>query len=136
MVDRSARMRALNADPIVRAKREAAWKKPKFLEDRRKRMIVKNADPAFIAKRDEALKKRHDDPEFAPRQGQLLAKLNTTIAFNRARHAGILRYHCGVSKDIKCPRWIPKDLMRDFFDMTKLYGEEAAASIVRRMKVK
>lgn len=32
------------------------------------------------------------------------------------------------------PRWVPHDMRQDYVDNTRLYGEEHAASLARRMK--
>ncbi|MFT4275567.1 MAG: hypothetical protein QM576_04335 [Rhodopseudomonas sp.] len=39
-----------------------------------------------------------------------------------------------TSRGVEVPKWVPADLIVDYAEAAKLYGEEQAASIVRRMK--
>jgi hypothetical protein len=35
---------------------------------------------------------------------------------------------------VRCPHWVPEDLQLEFFERVKLYGEEAAAQHIRKLK--
>ena len=40
----------------------------------------------------------------------------------------------GAPKDLQVPRWVPADLVGEFFEMAAAFGEERAASHVRMLK--
>ena len=104
-------MKALNADPAFKAQAAARMKAlnadPAFKAQAAARMKALNADPAFKAR----MKALHADPAFKARM--------------KALHAGL---------NIAMPRWVTADLVDDFLDLAALFGEEAAASFVRRLK--
>lgn len=134
---RAERIRAINSNPEIIAKR-AANRKPLSEEQRaraRDRMLKFNADPDFCEHRrqctagggwklpqvSQQMKARWQDPEYRAAQ---LARM----------HPEGRKKPQKVRKDIEVPKWVPRSLAAEYLDQAKLYGEEHAASVVRAMK--
>lgn len=79
----------------------------------------------------EASKGRTASPETLAkmRESALASLLDPAIVARRK--AARVRMGQGYSG---IPKWVPKDLEADFIDTARQFGEEAAASLVRRLK--
>ena len=93
----------------------ARHKDPKFAaahsERSRARMAAMNSDPEFVANSTQRLRRLEADPIF--------------VARRIARRRGL---------DIEIPQWVPRDLWTEFLDVAAEFGEEDAASHVRKLK--
>ncbi len=78
-------------------------------------MLAMNASPDFRAKVGAATKARWLDPKFRQKQA-----------------AGVKAKAFGC--DFEIPAWVPIDLIDEYIDRAKVYGEEDAASLVRKLK--
>jgi hypothetical protein len=121
--DVKARKRAhldrLHADADYRVRRDA------ILDAARRR---RNADPAFRAKLSRLMRERMRDAAYRQRALDNLDALRRDPAAQLRRWAGLN----GLKADI--PLWVPRDLVPDFIDLALAFGEEEAASRVRRLK--
>ncbi len=117
--DTQARKRAhlhrLHADPDYAARRDA-------------RLLAFNQRPATRARLAEAMRARMRDPAFRARALAPLDRLRRDPQAQRRRWAGLN----GLKADV--PLWVPRDLVPDFIDLALAFGEEEAASRVRRLK--
>jgi hypothetical protein len=121
---------SLNANPEFAARRNAATSAncaanrarmtarhtdPKFAEAHRERsrarMVAMNSNTEFVASSAQRLRRLQADPIF--------------VARRMAKRRGL---------DIEIPRWVPGDLWTEFLDMAADFGEEYAASHVRKIK--
>ena len=97
---------------------------PAQREEAAARMKALHADPEFKAR----MKARNADPEFRAQAAARMKALQADPDFRakmKARRAHVA---------LEVPRWVPEALVDEFLDAAALYGEEAAAALVRRLK--
>lgn len=85
----------------------------------------------------ERLRKLAQDGLTQSEIARALGVSNATVITHRARHGIEIRGTRKRSireKDRVVPKWVPNDLRQDYIDQSKLYGEEAAASAIRKLK--
>jgi len=121
------------ADPQVRARMSQASKKALADPEVRARMSQARkkawADPQVRARMSQARKKAWADPQVRARMSQASKKAWADPEV-RARIRAARRGAGGVL----IPKWMPIDLQDKFLDLAAEQGEEAAASVIRRLK--
>jgi len=121
------------ADPEVRARMSQASKKAWADPEVRARMSQARkkawADPQVRARMSQARKKALADPEVRARMSQASKKAWADPEV-RAR----IRAACRGAGGVLIPKWVPIDLQDEFLDLAAEQGEEAAASVIRRLK--
>jgi len=126
----AALMASLNANPEFAARRDAATAANSAANSAR--MVARHKDPKFAAAHSERSRARmatmNSNPEFVAASTQRLRRLQADPIFEARRIAK----RCGL--DIEIPQWVPRDLWTEFLDMAAGFGEEYAASHVRRIK--
>lgn len=101
-----------------------AWS-PERRAAQRARIQALNADPDFKAAKGERgrkqLKEAWRDPAYREKMSE-------------ATRVGQFRYQHGLSSDVSCPSWVPKDLQFEFWQIAGLSDEIAAARHIRMLK--
>jgi hypothetical protein len=123
-------MASLNANPEFAARRDAATTANRAANSAR--MVARHKDPNFAAAHSERSRARmaamNSHPEFVAASTQRLRRLEADpifVARRIAKRRGL---------DIEIPQWVPRDLWTEFLDMAAEFGEEYAASHVRKIK--
>jgi hypothetical protein len=126
----AALMASLNKNPEFAARRDAATAANRAANSAR--MVARHKDPQFAAAHSERSRTRmvamNSDPEFVAASTQRLRRLEadrTFVARRIAKRRGL---------DIEIPPWVPRDLWTEFLDVAADFGEEYAASHVRKIK--
>jgi hypothetical protein len=126
----AALMASLNANPEFAARRDAALAANS--DANRARMVARHKDRKFAAAHSERSRARmialNSNPEFVAVSTQRLGRLQADPMFLARRMAK--RRGLGI----EIPQWVPRDLWTEFLDMAADFGEEYAASHVRKMK--
>jgi hypothetical protein len=122
----AALMASLNANPEFAARRDAATAANSA------RMVARHKDPEFAAAHSERSRTRmatmNANPDFVAAGAQRLKRLRADPIFEARR----IMKRRGL--DIEIPQWVPRDLWTEFLDMAAEFGEEYAASHIRRIK--
>jgi hypothetical protein len=125
-------MASLNANPEFAARRDAATAANSAANSAR--MVARHTDPKFAAAHSERSRTRmatmNANPDFVAASAQRLKRLRADPIFEARR----IMKRRGL--DIEIPQWVPRDLWTEFLDVAAEFGEEYAASHVRRIKQK
>jgi hypothetical protein len=126
----AALMASLNANPDFAARRDAAITANRAANSAR--MVARHNDPKFAAAHSERSRARmaamNSHPEFVAASTRRLRRLEADpifVAHRIAKRRGL---------DIEIPQWVPRELWTEFLDMAAEFGEEYAASHVRKLK--
>ena len=109
------------ADPEVRARRSEAAKRAW-------------ADPEVRARMSEASKRALADPEVRARMSEARKRAWADPEVRARMIEASKRALAGAPKEIECPKWVPRDLVGEFFEVAATFGEAAAAGHIRRLK--
>ena len=92
------------------------------------------ADPEVRARMSEASKRAWADPEVRARMSEAKKRALADPEVRARMSEAKKRALAGAPKDLQVPRWVPADLVGEFFEMAAAFGEERAASHVRMLK--